>query len=149
MLNFSDGTVFATGRAQYLDHDAGAAEGSAKVFVEIAPHGFDGLVLAQLDTGAPWSVLNTEIANALGILAGDGEIKTISTRLGTFTGRLEEATITILAEDGASLEVNARVFVSLDWPGQTFLGYSGLLERIRFGVDPQANHFYFGGYAQE
>jgi hypothetical protein len=26
----------------------------------------------------------------------------------------------------------------------TFLGYSGLLERIRFAVDPQQNNFYFG-----
>jgi len=26
----------------------------------------------------------------------------------------------------------------------TFLGYSGLLDRIRFALDPQANDFYFG-----
>lgn len=36
-------------------------------------------------------------------------------------------------------------FVSQDWPsGLTFLGYSGLLDSIRFALDPQANHFYFG-----
>jgi hypothetical protein len=146
VLNFQTGGAFATGRAPYLDHDAGAGELSAKVFVEIAPHGFDGNVLAQLDTGASWSVLNTEIAAALGLLTGDGEVKTISTRIGDYTGRIEEATITIIAQDGVSLEVDARVFVSPEWPGRTFLGYSGLLERIRFGLDPQANHFYFGGY---
>ncbi len=34
---------------------------------------------------------------------------------------------------------------SSDWPpGKTFLGYSGLLDSIRFALDPQRNHFYFG-----
>jgi predicted aspartyl protease len=146
VLNFIGGAIFANGRSQYLDHDADATEGSAKIFVQIAPEGFDGPVLAQLDTGAAWSVLNREIADELGLLGGDGEVMTISTRNGNYTGRLEEATITILAQEGESLEVNARVFVSNDWPGRTFLGYSGLLERIRFGLDPQSNHFYFGGY---
>jgi len=108
--------------------------------------GFGGTVLAQLDTGAAWSVLNAEIAQALGLVDGDGEELKLKTRLGDFDGRLEEATLTIVAEDGESLDVNARVFVSQDWPGQTCLGYMGLLERIRFGLDPQENDFYFGGY---
>jgi hypothetical protein len=52
--------------------------------------------------------------------------------------------LTILADDGESLEVQATVFVSRDWPAGTFLGYSGFLERIRFAVDPQQNDFHFG-----
>ncbi len=61
-------------------------------------------MIAQLDTGAAWSVLEPKVANLLG----------------TF-------------------------FICSDWPdGRTFLGYSGLLDSIRFALDPQANHFYFG-----
>ena len=146
MLHFANGVPFTTGRAAYLDHGANAPEGSAKIFVRIEASGFDGLVLAQLDTGAAWSVLNAEIAEALGLLDGDGEPIELKTRFGAFNGRLEEATIRVLAEEGESLEVNARVFVSHDWSHQTFLGYMGLLERIRFGLDPQVNDFYFGSY---
>ena len=146
MLNFGNGASFAIGRAKYLDQGADASEGTAKIFVRIEPLGFGGTVLAQLDTGAAWSVLNAEIAQALGLVGGDGEELKLKTRLGDFDGRLEEATLTIVAEDGESLDVDARVFVSQDWPGQTFLGYMGLLERIRFGLDPQKNDFYFGGY---
>jgi predicted aspartyl protease len=147
VLNFANGNLFANGRAQYFDHAPDAvAEGTAKIFVRIEAPGLDAALHAQLDTGAAWSVLNAEIAEALGLLPGSGEEIKLTTRLGPFNGRLEEATLTILAEEGQSLEVNARVFVSADWNHQTFLGYMGLLERIRFGLDPQANQFYFGGY---
>lgn len=146
MLNFADGTSFTSGHAKYLDQGAQAGEGSAKIFVRIAPEGFGGPVLAQLDTGAAWSVLNAEIAEALGLLGGDGEQIKIGTREGVVDGRLEDATLTLLAQHGESVVVNARVFVSREWQGQTFLGYMGLLERIRFALDPQANDFYFGSY---
>jgi hypothetical protein len=44
-----------------------------------------------------------------------------------------------------SFAADGMFFVSPDWPtDQTFLGYSGLLDGIRFALDPQANHFYFG-----
>lgn len=144
MLNFSHGEPFSTGRARYLDHDADLAD--VKVFVRIEPQGLDAPILAQLDTGAGWSVFDVEIAEALGLLNGDGEQISISTRLGNFNGRLEESTIRILAEDGDSLDVDARVFISQEWPGRTFLGYRGLLERIRIALDPQGNDFYFGNY---
>jgi hypothetical protein len=54
--------------------------------------------------------------------------------------------MTLIADDGDSLRIDATVFVSSDWPRRagTFLGYSGLLERIRFAVDPQKNDFFFG-----
>ena len=146
MLNFTDGTSFTTGRAKYLDQGSQADEGSAKVFVRIEPQGLGGPLLAQLDTGAPWSVLNAELAEALGLLGGDGEQVTINTRDGAFDGRLEEAILTILAEDGQSIAVDATVFVSHEWRGQTFLGYMGLLERIRFALDPHVNDFHFGSY---
>jgi hypothetical protein len=50
-----------------------------------------------------------------------------------------------LAEIGESYDTEGTFFISPDWPaGRTFLGYSGLLDSIRFALDPQANHFYFG-----
>jgi hypothetical protein len=34
--------------------------------------------------------------------------------------------------------------LSPQWRGSNFLGYEGVLDRIRFAVDPRANLFYFG-----
>ena len=147
MLNFGNGDPFTTGRAEYFDHDTGAAaEPTAKIFVRIEAPGVGAPLLAQLDTGAAWSLLNAEVAAASGLLSGEGVKITMKTRVGDFDGRLEEAALTIVADEGQSLDVNARVFVSPDWNYPTFIGYRGLLERIRFGLDPQANSFHFGGY---
>jgi hypothetical protein len=52
--------------------------------------------------------------------------------------------LTIVADEGESCEVEATLFVSRDWAYGNFVGYSGLLERIRFAVDPGTNDFYFG-----
>jgi len=59
-------------------------------------------------------------------------------------GRLERTAVSILADEGDSLDIEATAFVSPDWKDVTFLGYSGLLERIRFAIDPRENLFYFG-----
>ena len=50
----------------------------------------------------------------------------------------------LVAEDGESVEIEATVFVSPEWREGNFIGYSGLLERIRFAVDPDTNSFIFG-----
>jgi len=57
---------------------------------------------------------------------------------------LSRAAVTILAEDGGSLEVEATVFVPDCWPEPNFIGYQGLLERCCFAVDPLRRLFYFG-----
>jgi hypothetical protein len=45
---------------------------------------------------------------------------------------------------GRSLNLDATFFVSREWRGITFLGYVGLLDRIRIALDSPANFFYFG-----
>ena len=143
MLHWPDGSTFASGRSRYHDRDPGHPSETASVHVQVA---FDGVpVLAMLDTGASWSVLNAEVADDLELFDRDGETVTISSRMGTVQGKLVRAMTTLVAEDGDSLEVDSTVFVSRDWPAGNFIGYSGLLERIRFAVDPQANAFIFGG----
>ncbi len=68
----------------------------------------------------------------------------MSTRMGPVRGRLERTQIELVADEGDGLSIDATVFVSPDWSGDNFIGYSGFLERIRFGVDPSDNYFYFG-----
>jgi hypothetical protein len=88
-------------------------------------------------------MLNVEIAEAMALLDGDGEPKGMKTRLGDFQGRLERAQFELVADEGESLGFEATVWVSRDWPGGTFLGYGGLLDHVRFAVDPGENWFYF------
>jgi hypothetical protein len=59
-------------------------------------------------------------------------------------GALYRGPITIPAEEADPLDLEATVFLSPDWRGPNFIGYQGLLQRIRFAVDPEVNLFYFG-----
>jgi hypothetical protein len=101
-------------------------------------------LLAQVDTAAAYSMLELELAEQLGVLDGDGEPATVSTRTGTIKGRLERIPVSLVAEEGESLELEATFLVSREWRAKTFLGYTGFLDRIRIALDPPANLFYFG-----
>jgi hypothetical protein len=102
-------------------------------------------LLAQLDTGAAWSILAPDVAQGARISVEAGDPARLSTRFGLKNGRLVRAAFSLIAEEGDPLDTEGTFFVSPDWPeGLNFLGYSGLLDSIRFAVDAQANHFYFG-----
>lgn len=95
--------------------------------------------LALLDTGAAWSVIDTDTAELLGNQLGPPtETVTLSTRFGKVKGDLHRLKITLLAEKncGSDLSVDGTVFVSEDWPGPIILGYHCFLERIRIALDP-------------
>ena len=142
MLRDHEGRSFATGSAVFMDTDL--AEVSPKIYVRIQPGNLLTPVLAQLDTGAAWSVLNAEVARLIGVLDARGEPLTLSTRMGNFRGKLVRVSVSLVADARESLNLDATFFVSSEWAHATFLGYSGLLERIRFAIDPQRNLFYFG-----
>jgi hypothetical protein len=93
--------------------------------------------LALLDTGAEWSVLGGDLAEALEPEAEDEHLDVeISTRLGSVRGRLHRLAVTLVAEEGEDLCVSASVLLAPTWPGPPVLGYRGFLERIRLGLDP-------------
>lgn len=144
MLVRQNGSSFCTGRSRFNDRAEGSDAPTAKIFIKIEPHSFGLPILAQLDTGAAWSILDTEVARELSLLNGEGEAIEISTRVGTVRGRLERTQIDIIADEGATLSVQATVFVSPHWKLGNFIGYCGLLERVRFAIDPSDNSFYFG-----
>lgn len=142
MLLWRDGSAFAAGRSYYLDADPAYPSGDARIHVRVAFG--EVLVLALLDTGASWSVLNVEVAEDLELLDGHGEPLAMSTRIGRIEGNLVRTAATLVAEDGDSVDVDSTVFVSHEWRQPTVIGYSGLLERIRFAIDPGTKSFVFG-----
>ncbi|HEX4499540.1 MAG TPA: hypothetical protein VIE43_27980 [Thermoanaerobaculia bacterium] len=141
-----DKVDFICGRAVFVDSLKDLEEPTAKVFVKICLEGrVDAGFYAQLDTGAAWSVLDPVIAKDLGLIGAEGLRTRLNTRFGILKGNLIPLKVTFLAREGQHLDTFAQFFVSPDWPtGRTFLGYSGLLNSIRFALDPQRNHFYFG-----
>lgn len=139
------GDGFVRGRANFSDHLPGLIEPTAKIYVKVRFADSEEIHLAQLDTGAAWSILTPQLARSLGITGWGAERVTLSSRFGPLEGNLVRIPVTIVAAEGESLDTDGMFFVSPDWPiNQTFLGYSGLLDKIRFALDPQANHFYFG-----
>ena len=99
---------------------------------------------AIVDTGTPYCIFDTELSEALGLSFEDGESVTLRTAYGEVTGTIQRLMIELVAEQGDSLAIDASVFVTDYWTYGNFLGYSGLLERIRFAFDPGTNSFYFG-----
>jgi len=139
------GVPFSSGRATFTDK-LPTATGSARVYVKVAVGGMDDTFLAMLDSGAEWSVIDPEIAEASGLTAQDGEATTLRYQGGRAPGKLVHATISVIADEGESLNIEGTVFVPTgEWPtGRHFLGYHGFLENIRIGLAPQTNDLYFG-----
>lgn len=140
-----DGRRFASGRSRYLDHLRKWPEPTAKIYLKLQIGSSKSSVMAQLDTGAAWSVLPPDVAEEARIPIESGDPTTISSRFGTKRGFLVRVPYTLVAEEGESLETDGTFFISPEWPERlSFLGYSGLLDSIRFALDPPQNHFYFG-----
>jgi hypothetical protein len=102
--------------------------------------------IALIDTAAKWCVLPVEIATRLGLdLTPDLDMAPLETRFGRLSGKLERRTLTLIAQEGQDVEVDATFFVCSDWHYPMVVGWKGCLERICFGVDPSKEtcHFYF------
>ena len=139
------GDRFTCGRATFSDSSPFQPEPTAKVFVRVWFGKLQKALLTQVDTGAAWSILAPDVAQAIQVPLAAGDPATLSTRFGIKQGLLVKVGFTLIAEEGDHLDTEGTFFVTEDWPdGLNFLGYSGLLDSIRFALDPQANHFYFG-----
>lgn len=139
------GSRFTRGRSDFRDYVPSAPEPIARVYVKIRLAHLSKTSLALLDTGAAWSILPPAVAEDARISVRDGDPARLSTRLGLLDGFLVKVPLTFIADEGASLDWEGTFFLSEDWPlGRIFLGYSGLLDSLRFALDPQANDFYFG-----
>jgi len=144
MMLILDGQRFTSGRSLFYDQHPKFLEPTAKVFVKVAFPGLNRRMLAQLDTGAAFSTLEVEVAEELGFFNLKGQTARLSTRLGTIGGHLVRLPLSLIADEGDSLSVEATFFVSRDWRGPTLLGYVGLLDKLRIALDSPVNFFHFG-----
>jgi hypothetical protein len=148
LLKFEDGRSFAQGACPYLDHLTIESEHTPRIFVPVRIDNFQ--TMTAVDTGGDFLLCDPGIADILG-LDPDGAVKfgPVVLRQKKFHGTLHRADVTLEAEQGKSLKLDATVLVPrLEpydvWDLPSFMGLRGCLERIRFAVDPSTNTFYFG-----
>ena len=147
MLNLN-GEPFAPNAARYYEEDPSLESEQTSIHVQIVIRGeMEIATLARLDPATPWVVLNAELTRTLGLGANGPETQ-LQTAAGRMKGTLERYPILLAAEEGRSLEIDATLFVCRDWKKGNFLGYAGLLERIRFAIDPASQLFYFGSASE-
>lgn len=134
-----------SGAARYHDGFPGLWEAKPRIYVEFLPGNVSTSFLALLDTGGHYCILSQDVADLvedqLTDPLGEDELRTA---YGLVKGELYLLSIKLLAEVGEHLDLDAVVFIAPDWHGPSFLGYSGMLDRIRFAVDPHVNRFSFG-----
>jgi len=149
MLFFQDGTPFAKAFSSYAYRPVEEYDKYPRIFIQVEIEGFQ--TEAFLDTGSPYVICDPIIAENLSLDLTHGEkIEKFLIRGYTIEGYLHRMNITILAEGGQGLPVDATVFVPNLTPDQdwgnfpSIIGLSGFLERIRFAIDPIKDRFYFG-----
>lgn len=144
ILTSSRGAFFR-GLSWYLDSYPGLVETQPRIYVKFRPEGTDSSFLALLDTGGHFCIFNQTVADLVKdqLTEGFGPV-TLRTARGPVYGQLYSYKITLIAELGESLDVEATVLVPPDWQAPCFIGYSGALDRMRFAIDPQENRFHFG-----
>jgi hypothetical protein len=150
MLQFSDGETFAVGAIKYIYAPATDNETTNRIKLPITFEIEKSVeVLAVLDTGAPYPILDPAFAKAIGF-SSELALDRISMRIRgmNLEGSLIRLNITLEAEQGRNLTVDATTFVpdsEFAWGNfPCFIGLSGFLERIRFAIDPNTDTFYFG-----
>ena len=112
MLALPDGAPFTVGRARFADELPSGEEQTAKIYIKIEAQALGGFIVAQLDTGSSWSILHVEVAEAMNLLDGRGQVARLQTRFGLLLGHLERTQIRIVADEGNSLDIDSTVWVS-------------------------------------
>jgi hypothetical protein len=146
-LKRGDGRPYTSNWSDYADFlpSRQPRRGDPKVYVPMAVGQASLRMLAMVDTRATYSVVDASVAAFLGAFEdADVPEATLSTRYGKLTGRLVRRDVWILPAEGAALHLEATLWACPEWSFGHVIGYSGLLDRLRFAIDPGRNHFHFG-----
>ena len=143
-LPSDSGGPFYSGAATYHDAFPDGRETKPRIYVELRPLGVDNSFLALLDTGGHYCILSPDVRESVEDRLTDflGQEK-LRTAHGLLRGELFILPIQLLADEGEHLDLEVVAFAAPDWHGSSFMGYTGVLDRLRFAIDPHTNRFYF------
>ena len=117
---------FASGVSSYVEEDPSFDSKQTSVHVNILVHGSVPIhTTARLDPATPWVVLNAELNEHLGLSVTSQQI-TLRTAEGLMTGSLTRYPLTLVAQDGDALDIEATLFICSEWRRGNFLGYTGI-----------------------
>ena len=149
-LTLPNGERFATGSVTYQYRPATTHETTPRIILAVE---IDGIVTeAVVDTGGVYLFCNPHIARRLSLAPTEAMsgIQSILLRGVVVQGRLYRLTLTLLADEGEDVLIQATAFVPEPEEAEHWgdlpciLGLYGCLERMRFAVDPYTERFYFG-----
>ncbi len=154
MKPFSDKLLasdFVTGAIGYTDYHVGE-QVLARMVIPIFVEGRTQSVQAIVDTGAEWSVFNPKIIKGVTLEELSSQAtdrKHIMVRGTLYEGQMVRVGVTLKADYGDDLTIDATVFVPLlelddKWPWINFLGMDGFLDRMNSAIAPTESVFYFG-----
>jgi hypothetical protein len=147
-LFFADGRPFVTGSQSQVFYAPTRAEPKARLVLRVTIEGLT--TQAMVDTGGLYLFCMPSVARALHLEAAQAlGAQTILFRDERVRGTLHRLTLTLLAEEGAALQLDVTAFVPdagyenvPELP--SILGLHSCLERVRFAFDPATDTFYFG-----
>jgi predicted aspartyl protease len=149
LLQFKDGNSFASGVLTYTYRPINPQETSNRIIIIPIEIGNGIKIEAVIDTGAPYVILDPNLAPLAGFtpeLVLSEEIMLI--REVKLSGKIARLGFSLRADEGDDMDIEATVFVpdsAEQWNNfPPFLGQAGFLERIRFAIDPTQDKFYFG-----
>lgn len=139
---------FAVGASVYKDGYPGLPEPHPRIYMEFRPEGtaeFGFSFLALLDTGGHYCILNEEVASLVQDHLTDHLGSTrLRTAHGPVQGNLYLLKIELLAHFGDNLEFEVVTFIAPEWQAPSVIGYTGVLDRVRFAISPRLNRIYVG-----
>jgi hypothetical protein len=149
-LRFPNGQSFAVGCIGYTYRPATEHETAPRIIIEVEIHGIE--TQAMVDTGGVFLIRTPTVAKLLRLDAQEALGEDVVVLRGIrITGNLHRVNLTLAAEEGRSLTVEATALIPHEqreeqWVEDLpcFLGLQGCLERLRFAVDPSTEKFYFG-----
>jgi len=154
LLQFDDGTRFASGAAPFAYRPATADERYPRIHLPIAVSGFEASAI--VDTGGVFLLCSPDLGERLSLRITDAlAVEEIHWRNQTFSGTLHRVEIVLFAEQGENLPLEVTAFVPRLQPHQVWspefpliLGMHGCLEFMRFAIDLTDDTFYFGELGQ-
>lgn len=148
MLHFEDGRPFSQGASVFSYRPATEQDTTPRIIVSVQIE--DVCTESAVDTGGVYLVCDPEIADLLELDLRDGlDATKLLIRGVEVRGALHRVSLTLLAQQGQSLELEVTAFIPClqsdePWYLPPVMGLVGCLERLRFAVDPTTDMFYFG-----
>ena len=144
-----DGQPFTQGSQPIFYGPIGTGENDQRVVLEVVIK--EHRIQAMLDTGAAFVVCAPNIADRIGLDPDAAVDRTHLLIRGKWvSGALYRLDVTLPAEQGTELTINATTFVpdpGIPWPElPSIVGLEGFLDSVRFALDTTDETFYFGAH---